>query len=92
MTDMTNDEFAGFSFGKAALEKLSPLPANFRLYEAESLRNGKGMKITGAEFRVAQRGHNKGKLCILVPGTRKVVRVTQDEINYANAKEASGDS
>ena len=92
MTDMTHDEFAGFPFGKAALEKLSPLPANFRLYEAENLLDGKGMKITGAEFRVAQRGHNKGKLSVLVPGTRKVVRLSQEEVNLANAKETSGEA
>lgn len=77
MTDMTHDEFAEFPFGKAALQQLSPLPDNFRLYEAENLGPGKGMKITGAEFRVAQRGPNKGKLSILVPGTRKVARLTQ---------------
>ncbi|HHL0036038.1 hypothetical protein U0129_19315 [Enterobacter hormaechei] len=92
MTDMTQDEFAEFPFGKAALQQLSPLPANFRLYEAENLGPSKGMKITGAEFRVAQRGPNKGKLSILVPGTRKVARLSQDEINHANAKEASGES
>ncbi len=92
MTDMTHDEFAEFSFGKAALQKLPPLPANFRLYEAETLRNGKGMKVTGAEFRVAESGPNKGKLCIPVPGTHKTVRLSQEEINHANAKEASGES
>lgn len=92
MTDMTYDEFAEFPFGKAALQKLSPLPANFRLYEAENLGPGKGMKVIGAEFRVAKRGLNKGKLSILVQGTRKVVRLSQREINLANVKETSGEA
>lgn len=81
MTDMTHDLFADYPFGKAALAKLAPLPENFRLYEAENLGKGNGMKVTGAEFRVAQRGEFKGKLSVLIPGSQKIAYVSLDEIN-----------
>ncbi|MCE9984184.1 hypothetical protein LZ656_17570 [Leclercia adecarboxylata] len=90
MTDMTHDEFAEFSFGKAALLKLPPLPANFRLYEAETLRNGKGMKVTGAEFRVAESGPNKGKLCIPVPGTHKMCDSAKRKLTTQTRKKPQG--
>ncbi|GJA77777.1 hypothetical protein [Aeromonas caviae] len=81
MSDMTHDTFATFPFGKAALEKMAPTPANFRLYKAENMGPGSGvMKVKGAEFRIAERGPNKGKLSVLLPGTVKTVLVTLDEI------------
>lgn len=80
MTDMTHDSFADFPFGKAALHKLAPVPENFRLYEAENLGAGNGMKVTGAVFRVAQKGPKKGLLSILVPGSKQVVYLSLGEI------------
>ncbi|MDH1848014.1 MAG: hypothetical protein E7L31_18295 [Aeromonas sp.] len=80
MTDMTRDTFAALPFGKAALQKLAPLPENFRLYEAENLGQGNGMKVTGAEFRAAKRGSNKGKLSIMVSGSKRVAYLSLDEI------------
>lgn len=81
MTDMTHDTFATFSFGKAALQKMAPTPANFRLYEAENMGPGSGiMKVKGAEFRIAERGPNRGKLNIIIPGTEKTVYISLDEI------------
>lgn len=80
MTDMTHDIFAELPYGKAALQKLAPLPESFRLYEAEILGAGNGMKVTGAEFRAAKRGANKGKLSIMVSGSKRVAYLSLDEI------------
>lgn len=81
MTDMTNDTYATFPFGKAALQKMAPTPTNFRLYEAENIGPGSGiMKVKGAEFRIAKRGANRGKLSIIIPGTEKTVYISLDEI------------
>jgi len=84
--DMTKDVFAEFSFGKAALkrmEKKGPLPANFRLYDAENLGNGNGMRVTGAEFREAASGPFKGKLSIKMKGTERIAYVSVREIEEA---------
>lgn len=82
--DMEIDEFATHSFGKAALKKLAPVSENFRLYTAGWLGNKPEemtvMQVTGAEFRRAKSGPNKGKLSILVRGTKRSAFVTRDEI------------
>ncbi len=75
--DMVVDYFADTEFGKAALKKMKPLPENFRLYEAESVQTGV-MRVTGAQFREAKRGFNKGKLSVIVPGTQQTVYVVQE--------------
>lgn len=81
MSDSENPHgiFADFPFGKAALARLAPLPENFVLYEAENLGKGNGMKVTGAVFRAAKRGPNRGKLTIMIPGTKKVVYLSVEE-------------
>lgn len=77
---MQKDILGEQSYGKAALKKLSPVAENFRLYEVQ-LSDDKGtLKLTGAEFRVAKRGKNAGKLCIIVTGTKRVIYVTRSEI------------
>lgn len=82
--DMERDFFAEQPFGKAALKKMAPVPENFRLYAAgwlgEKPEDFNVMEVTGAEFRTAKRGPNKGKLAIPVPGTKRTVYVTRDEM------------
>lgn len=84
--DMTKDVFAEFGFGKAALkrmEKTGPLPANFRLYDAENLGKGLGMRVIGAEFLEAAQGPFKGKLSIKMEGTERIAYVSPREIAEA---------
>lgn len=38
------------------------------------------MKVTGADFRVAKAGPDKGKLAVKVKGTDRTVYVTREEI------------
>jgi hypothetical protein len=85
--DMQHDVFAEQTYGRAALRKLAPVPENFRLYSASWLgkrpEDWHEMEVTGAEFRIAKSGPNKGKLSILVPGTKRTVRVTKAEMRAA---------
>ncbi len=85
--DMEKDIFAEQPYGKLALKKLAPVPANFRLYEAGWLgkrhEDWNVMEVTGAEFRVAKTGPNKGKLSIKVKGTQRSTHVTREEIAVA---------
>jgi len=82
MTDMSVDSFASFPFGKVALEKMGETPINFRLYDAGIVgdpKNSDTMKVTGAEFRLAKSGKNKGVLSIKIPNTTRIVYVTRAE-------------
>lgn len=90
--DVQDDIFANFDFGKIALIKLAPVAANFRLYEAGWIEDSDVMKVTGADFRNATRGKNKGKLTIPIPNTRRSAYVTVREIrefNIPKIKESS---
>lgn len=81
--DMTEDIFADQSYGKVALQKIAPTDPKFRLYKAGWLGAGnvrEVMRVTGAVFREAMRGPNKGKLSIMVPGTQRSVMVTHAEM------------
>lgn len=77
------------SYGKAALERFGPVPENFRIYAAGWLgdkpEEWRVMGVTGAEFRAAKSGKNKGKLCIMIPGTKRTAYVTREDM----AKHAS---
>ena len=88
--DMEHDIFADLAFGKAALQKLAPVPENFRLFYAgwvgKRPQDFKEMDVSGAEFRVAKTGPNKGKLAIMVPGTKRTVRLTKTEIRAAEPR------
>lgn len=85
MPDMTVDVFAPTPYGKVALRKLAPIPENFRLYSAGWMEDHPDdfsvMKVSGAAFRAAKTGPNKGKLSILIRGTDRTVYVTKEEIN-----------
>ncbi len=85
--DMEQDIFAEQPYGKLALQKMAPVPENFRLFYAGWLGTKPEeftvMEVSGAQFRVAQRGPNKGKLSIMVPGTKRTTYVTKDEMKVA---------
>ena len=93
MTDMSKDIFADCSYGKVALNKLAPVPEKFRLFSAgwlgERPADWKTMKVTGAEFREAKSGPQKGKLVIMVKGTQRSAYVTREEMNMQEAAGAS---
>lgn len=83
--DMQEDIFGKMPFGKIALAKLKPASPNFRLYSAGWLEKGppetwEVMAVTGAEFREAKSGPNRGKLCIMVKGTKRTVHVHRSEM------------
>ncbi|WP_216368210.1 hypothetical protein [Aeromonas media] len=90
MAENPHGIYADYPFGKAALARLAPLPENFVLYEAELLGEGNGMKVTGAVFRAAKRGPKKGKLTIMVPGTKEVVYLSVEEINKYDPMTGAG--
>lgn len=85
--NMEHDIFAEQSYGKAALKKMAPVPENFRIYSAgwlgEKPEDWTVMEVTGAQFRAAKTGKNKGKLSVMVAGTKRTVYVTHDEMNEA---------
>ena len=87
--DMQKDLMAEQGYGKAALQKLAPTPEHFRLYQAEWLGDKPSewtvMKVTGAEFRVAKTGPNKGKLSVMVEGSKRTAFVTSDEMRAFDA-------
>ena len=87
--DMTDKLFEQQAFGKAALMQIGEVPENFRLYASEWVaKNPTGwlmMKVTGAEFRHAKSGKNKGLLTIMVKSTKRTVYVTRDEMNTHKA-------
>lgn len=76
------------SFGKVALSKLSPVPENFRIYEAGWLGSKPSeftvMEVKGAEFRAAKSVPYKGELKIKIPNTNRTVYVTKEEIAAYN--------
>lgn len=71
---------------------MAPTPENFRLYAAEWLgekpKDWDVMKVTGAEFRVAKSGPNKGKLSVMVEGTKRTAHVTREEMRVFAATDA----
>lgn len=80
---MTEDFFAGYTFGKIALQKIAPADPNFRLYLFGLMNEGSEkevMKVSGAVFRVPVRGPNKGMLSIMVPKTSRTVYVSAAEV------------
>jgi hypothetical protein len=93
MTDMTVDIFATERFGQVALRKLAPVSETFRLFSAGWLgtkpKDWKTMRVTGADFRVAKSGPNKGQLSIMVKGTQRSAYVTKEELKAQDAIETT---
>jgi hypothetical protein len=93
--DMQKDLFAEFSYGQIAIEKIKPTSQNFRLYRAGWLETGghpdtwEVMEVTGAEFRAAMTGKNKGKMTIVVPNTRRTAHVHVSEMRAYEAAHSS---
>lgn len=88
--DMKIDPFVDLTFGKLALKKIASVDLNFRLYKAEWLGDGRKrevMSVTGAVFREALSGPNKGQLRIMVPNTSSTVHVTAQEMDEFDATE-----
>lgn len=93
MACMKTDIFADLTYGKIALKKIAPTDANFRLYKAGWLgdyRQREIMEVTGAVFREALRGPNKGQLSIMVPNSQRSVHVTAREMDEFDAAEKAG--
>lgn len=82
MNDMSEKVFEQQAFGKAALRKIGEVAENFRLYDAGWMGNGNRdtMRVTGAEFRNAKSGPNKGRMTVMVPNTKRTVYVTKSEM------------
>lgn len=82
--DMGKDIFAEQTYGQVALKKLAPVPDTFRLFSAgwlgEKPKDWNTMKVTGADFRVAKAGPNRGKLSIMVKGSTRSAFVTRSEM------------
>lgn len=81
MNDL-GDIFKDTWYGKKALERFGEVPENFMLYEAGWMEHKPPfvtMQVKGGVFREAKRGANKGKLCILVPGSTQVAYVYPDK-------------
>ena len=87
MTDMDEKLFEKQPFGQLALQKLGDVPENFRLYHAawvdDNPQASGTMRVTGAEFRVAKSGPEKGVLSVMVPNTKRTVYVTAAEMRQA---------
>lgn len=92
--DMRSGVFEQQLYGQIALEKIKPSSPNFRLYSAGWLETGgppetwEVMEVTGAEFREAKSGPNKGKLCILVPNTKRSAHVHVSEMRAREVRES----
>ena len=78
------------AYVKAAVKKLGDVPENFFIYRLAWIGTGKAavMQLTGAVFREAKKGKNKGEMCIVIKGSEKVTHMTHEEIDKAE-KEAS---
>jgi len=79
--------FHDTSYGKLALSRFKDIPENFFVYCCGWLGDMRTdacvMEVTGAEFRVAQRGQHKGKYSILVPGSQRTIYLTRAEVDAA---------
>lgn len=85
MSDMTVDIFLEHESGRLAFSKIKDLVTeNFRFYEVERIQGTDAIKYTGCEFRIAKSGKNKGKLCIMVDGTKKIAFVTSAELEQSS--------
>lgn len=87
--DMTEKVMEDTNYGRAALAKIGPVSENFRLFKAGWVGNGhpkdsNGMVVLGAEYRSPTRGPNVGRLTMEVPGTRRKVYLSREEIRAAN--------
>ncbi|WP_287919133.1 hypothetical protein [Comamonas sp.] len=89
--DMRNAIYHQMDFGQLALQKLGQLDPNFRLYLAgikpEPPKEWTHMEVVGAVFREPKSGPNKGTLSMMVPGTRKSVKLSRSELTEYRANQ-----
>ncbi len=92
--DMRNAIYHQMDFGQLALQKLGHTDQNFRLYLAgikpEPPKEWTHMEVVGAVFREPKTGPNKGTLSLMVPGTRKSVKLTRSELAAYRASQNLG--
>lgn len=72
----------------AASKKLGEVPEDFAWFEFEwvgEFKTTDTMKVTGAQFRVAKSGKNKGKRSIMIREGMREIYINSSEI--ASAKE-----
>lgn len=86
MPDMTEKLFEQHAYGIAAIKKMGNISENFRLFQCGWLGGARpedwhGMQCEGAEFRAARTGPNTGKLSIMIPGSKRTVYVSREEID-----------
>lgn len=90
MSDLRDFFFKDTPFVNIALKKLSPVADNFRFFRSKWLgdkpEEWEVMEVTGAEFREAKSGRNKGKLSIMVSGTTRTAYVTVKEMEELEVK------
>lgn len=82
---MSLDFFMDQWYAPLALAKIKPASPNFRIYEVGWLETGgpsdtwDTLEVIGAEFREVKSGPRKGRLAIMVPGTRRVAHIHVSE-------------
>lgn len=76
------------AYVKAAVKKLGDVPENFFIYKLAWMGFGEAafMQLTGAVFREAKKGKNKGEMCIAIKGSEKVTHMTHEEIDIAEVR------
>lgn len=94
--DMRNAIYHQMDFGQLALQKLGQTDPNFRLYLAgikpEPPKEWTHMEVVGAVYREPKTGPNKGTLSLMVPGTRKSVKLSRSELDAYRASQEPGTS
>lgn len=90
--DMRVGIYNDSDIGQLALQKLGNVHQNFRVYcvgiKPEPPKEWTHVEVVGAEFREPKSGPNKDKLSIMVPGTRRCLKLTRQELDDYRAKKA----
>lgn len=72
------------SYGRAAMKKLAPVAEGFDIYKAGWLGDKPSewdtMEVSGAVFREAKSGKNKGQRTVLVTGTKRTTYISKAEM------------
>lgn len=91
--DLNEKSMERTAHGRLALQKFGNVPENFRLFDAglqpEDPVNWVRMRVTGAEFRAAKTGPNKGKLTQLLAGTTRTVVLERHELEAFGQHESN---
>lgn len=88
LSDMTVDIMKDTPAGKLAMEDFGEVDENFRIYEMSlygPINKAHGITVVGCVFQEATSGRNKGKLCVIVPGTTKTTNVSTERLRNHEA-------